>query len=152
RPLALALVGAMLGDVGTALPEDRELTAVEQDLCEFFTGDVLAGTLRETWPAAESIPFELRRPEPHPRWTRIFPPDDNVVVCTFSVKGPFGESEWYWLASQKQLLGQLALSMPGGDKLKAADGQPESVRLRLLVEELPVEMTVVLGTVELSLA
>ena len=47
---------------------------------------------------------------------------------------------------------QVAQSMPGGDKLKAEAGPPESVRLPLLVEELPVEMTVLLGTVELSLA
>ncbi len=152
RPLALALVGALLGEVGPALPEDRELTVVEHDLCEFFAGEVLVGTLQETWPAAQPVPFALRRREVHPRWTRIFPPDDNVVVCTFSLKGPFGASEWYWLQSQKQLLEQVALSMPGGDKAKAADGPPESVRLRLLVEELPVEVTVLLGAVELSLA
>jgi len=151
RPLALAVVGAMLGEVGSALPDDRDLTIVEQDLCEFFAAEVLVGSLQETWLAAESIPFRPRRREPRPRWTRIFPPDDNVVVSPFLMKGPFGESEWYWLASQKHLLEQLALSMPGGDKIKAP-GPPEPARLRLLVEELPVELTVLLGTVELSLA
>jgi flagellar motor switch protein FliM len=152
RPLALAVVGAMLGDVGPSLPEDRDLTVVEVDLFEFFTGDVLVGTLQETWPAAEAVPLVVRGREVHPRWTRIFPPDDNVVVCTFALKGPFGDSEWYLLLSQKQLLGQVALAMPGGDRPKGGGGPPESVRLRLLVEELPVELTVLLGTVELSLA
>jgi flagellar motor switch protein FliM len=152
RPLALGLVGAMLGEVGAALPEDRDLTVVEQDLFQFFIGEVLVNTLQETWPAAESVPITLRGREAHPRWTRIFPPDDNVVVCTFSLKGPFGDGEWYWLLSQKHLMEQVAQSMPGGDKLKGDAGPPESVRLPLLVEELPVEMTVLLGTVELSLA
>jgi flagellar motor switch protein FliM len=152
RPLALAVVSALLGDAGVELPEDRELTAVEQDLCEFFAADVLVSTLQETWPSAESVPFELRRREPHPRWTRVFPPDDNVVACAFSVKGPFGASEWYWLLSHKHLLEQVALAMPGGDRLRAADGPPDEERLRLLVEDLPVELTVLLGTVELSLA
>jgi len=152
RPLALALVGALLGEVDTALPEDRDLTVVEQDLCEFFTGDVVVATLQDTWPAAEPIPFQLRRREPDPRWSRIFPPDDNVIVCTFHVKAAFGDSEWYWLVSQKRLMEQLAQSAPGADKLKVSAGLPEPARLRLLVEELPAEMTVVLGTVELSLA
>ncbi len=152
RPLALAVVGGLLGDVPAALPEDRDLTAVEQDLSQFFTGDVLVATLQETWPAAQSIPFRLERREPHPRWTRIFPPDDNVIVCTFTLKGPFGEGQWYLLVAQKHLLGQLALTMPGGDKLKSAGGPSEAVRLTLLVEELPVEVTVLLGTVQLSLA
>jgi flagellar motor switch protein FliM len=85
-------------------------------------------------------------------WTRIFPPDDNVLTATFHVKGPFGESEWYCLFSLKHLLGQLALSMPGADKPRTGPRSPEPDRLRLLVEELPVELTVQLGTVELSLA
>ena len=104
RPLALSVVGAMLGDVSPALAEDRDLTVVEQDLCEFFTTEVPVGTLQETWPAAESIPFALRRREPHPRWTRTLPPDENLIVCTFSVKASFGESAWYWLQPQKLLL------------------------------------------------
>jgi flagellar motor switch protein FliM len=152
RPLALAVVGALLGEVGGGMPDDRELTVVEQDLCAFFAGDVLMATLQETWPGTESISIQLRRREPHPRWTRIFPPDDNVVFCTFSVKGAFGESEWYWLGSQKCLLEQFARLLPGADKLKPQPGPPEPSRLRSLVEELPVELTVLLGTVELSLA
>ncbi len=152
RQLALALVGAMIGEVGGEMPEDRELTVVEQDLLEYFAGEVLVGTLRETWPAAVSIPIVMKAHEAHPRWTRIFPPDQNVVVCTFAVKGTFGEANWYVLLSQKHLLEQLALSMPGGDRLRSSGGPPDGERLRLLVEELPVEMTVVLGTVDLSLA
>jgi flagellar motor switch protein FliM len=152
RPLTLALVGAMIGEVASALPEDRELTVVEQDLFEFFAGQVLVGTLRETWPAAKTIPFTLRAREAHPRWTRVFPPDENVLVCTFTVKGVFGEAQWFVLLSQKDLLEQLALSMPGGERLRSAGGPPDAERLRLLVEELPVELTVVLGTVDLSLA
>jgi flagellar motor switch protein FliM len=152
RPLALALVGGLLGDAATELPRDRELTLVEQDLCDFFTAEVLVATLQETWPAAEPVAFQLARRETHPRWTRIFPPDDNLIVLTLRLKGPFGEAEWYMLVPQKVLLELLARSAPGAERLKAAPGQPEPARLRLLVEELPVEMTVVLGRVELSLA
>lgn len=152
RPLALALIGGMLGDTITALPEDRDLTVVEQELAQFFVQDVLVATLQETWPAAESIPFKLRRREPHPKWTRIFTPEDNIVVTTFDVKGPFGEATWSVLLAQKRLQEQLALGMPGAAKVKKTPSQPEPIRLRHLVEELPVEVSVVLGTVELSLA
>ena len=84
--------------------------------------------------------------------SRTFPPDDNLVVCTFQVKAPFGESEWQLFISQKHLLEQLAALGAGADRQKAPAGMPEPSRLRLLVEELPAELTVVLGTVELSLA
>ena len=73
RPLALGLVGAMLGEVGAALPEDRDLTVVEQDLFQFFIGEVLVGTLQETWPAAESVPFTLRAPRGPPALDAHFP-------------------------------------------------------------------------------
>jgi flagellar motor switch protein FliM len=153
RSLALALVGGMLGDADSALPEDRGLTAVEEELYGFFVQEVLVATLQETWPAAQAIPLKLRRREPHPRWTRIFPPEDNVVACSFALKGPFGEGGWTWLLSQKHLLEQLARSAPGAARVKAAPaGLPEAERLRLLVEELPVDVTVVLGTVQLTLA
>jgi flagellar motor switch protein FliM len=152
RPLTLGLVGALLGDAGTALPEDRELTLVEHDLCEFFTADVLIAPLQETWPATEPVPFRLARRESHPRWTRIFPPDDNLVVLTFRIKGPFGEGDWSVLLPQKLVLELLAQLGPGGEKHRATASPPEPERLRVLVEELPVELTVLLGTVDLSLA
>ena len=152
RPLALALIGGMLGDAPAALPDDRDLTVVEQELAQFFVQDVLVGTLQETWPAAESIPFKMRRREPHPKWSRVFPPDDNTVVCTFAVKGPFGDSGWHVLLSQKHLLEQFALTSPGADKTKpAAPPLPAPRKLRLLAEELPVDVTVVVGTAEVSL-
>jgi flagellar motor switch protein FliM len=152
RPLALALIAGMLGDESGALPEDRELTRVDDEVCRSFVEDALVRTLQETWPAAEAVPLTLLAREPHPRWARTFPPEGNVVVCTFDVKGPFGDSAWYWILSQKHLLEQLARSAPGAEKAKAAGGLPEAERLRLLVEELPVDVTVVLGTVELTLA
>src|SRR5262249_28760192 len=88
----------------------------------------------------------------HPKWTRIFPPEDNVVVGTFAVKGTFGDSEWSLLLSHRQLLGQVALAAPGAERQKPAAGPPEPARLRALGEGLPVELVVVLGTVELTLA
>lgn len=152
RTLALALIGGMLGDAGSGLPEDRELTTVEESLCQFFVQDVLVATLQETWPAAETIPFRLRRNEPHPKWSRIFPPEENTIVCAFTVRGPLGESGWLVLFPQKLLLEQLARTGPGKDRPKPvrtslSDGE----RLRQLVEELPLDITVVLGTVELTL-
>jgi flagellar motor switch protein FliM len=153
RDLALLVVGGMLGDTGAALPEDRALTAVEDELGQFFVQDALLAPLQETWPAAQAVPLKLRRREPHPRWTRIFSPEDNTAVCSFAVKGPFGDSAWYWLMSDKQLREQLARSAPGASRARPApSGLPERERLRLLVEELPVDVTVVLGTVQLTLA
>ncbi len=152
RQLSLAIVAGMLGDMPGELPADRELSVVELDLCQFFVEDAIVTSLQETWPAAETIPIKVRKREVHPKWTRVFPPNDTVIACALSVKAEFGEGEWHWIVPQKYLLEQLALGLPGAEKTKPSAGASDPVKLRQLMEEVPVELTVVLGTVELSLA
>lgn len=148
RPLALALVAGMLGDPVGELPADRELTVIEDSLCEYVVQGLLVPVLQEAWPGREPLRLALEKKEPNPRRTRLFPPEQNVIVCTFGAQGPFGEQPWYWLLPQKGLLELFA--RPGPEQ----DGPQEAVRprLELLVRELPVEVTVSLGTVELPLS
>jgi flagellar motor switch protein FliM len=150
RPLALALVGGLLGTSETSLPADRELTVVEESLTEYLLQNLLVALLQETWPGHEPLPIRVEGKEPQPKWTRIFPPDENVVVATFAVRGPFGEQEWFWMVPQKGLLDQLGrLTGPGQEPAGEMVARP---RLETLVRELPVEIAVVLGVVELPIA
>ncbi len=148
RPLALALVGGMLGDPGAELPADRELTVIEESLLEYVAQHLLVPLLRETWPGLEPLAVELGQKEPNPKFTRAFPPDQNVVVCTFAARGPFGEQPWFWMLPQKGLL-ELFGRSAGQGAAQAAEARP---RLEAVVRELPVTVSVVLGSVELPLS
>jgi flagellar motor switch protein FliM len=144
RPLALALVAALMGDPGQALPADRELTVVEDSLFEYLLQQCFVPVLQETFTGGEPLVIRTSQKEPHPRYARVFAPDANVVACALMVRGPFGELVWWWLLPQKTVLGWFA-ACPS----PAAETGP---KMEALARELPVDLTVTLGSVELPLA
>ena len=149
RPLALALVNAALGETPTELPADRELTAVELSLCEYLMQSLCAAVLQETWTGGTPLLLTVQEREPSPRWTRLFVKTEMLVQCTFTLRGPFGEQEWYWLAPYQALNERLARA----ETLDSSLFQQETTRkLEALVRELPVEVTVDLGTIDLPIA
>ncbi len=148
RQLALALVAAMLGDPGSELPGDRELTLVEESLCEYVVQNLLLPVLQETWPGMDPLKIEVRQKEPTPKWVRFFPADQNIVVCSFEVKAPFGEQTWHWLMPQKGLLEQFA--QPASPAERTTDAARP--RLEAVVQQVPAEIRVTLGSVELPLS
>jgi flagellar motor switch protein FliM len=149
RPLALALVNAALGETPDELPADRELTAVEFSLCEYLMQNLCAAVLQETWRGATPLPLSVQEREPSPRWTRLFVKTALLLQCTFTLRGPFGEQDWYWLAPYQALHERLA-------RAEVADPtqlpQETARKLETLVRELPVEITVDLGTIELPIS
>ena len=149
RPLALALVTGLLGETPAALPEDRELSAVELSLFEYLMQNLPAVVLQETWTGTTPLKLAVHEREPSPRWTRLFVKAEQVLLCSFTMRGSFGEQDWYWLAPY-QVLHEL-VNRAGADE-PALIQQEASRKLGTLVRELPVEVAVELGTVELSLA
>ena len=149
RQLVLALVSALLGEAGTALPADRALTMVEDSLCEYVIQTLLLGVIQETWPGSQSMGIKLSIKEPHPKWTRVFPLAGNVVVSRFVVNGPFGEQEWSWMLPHQGLLELFAHSESDQE---AAQEELIRPRLESLVREIPVEIAVTLGAAELPLS
>src|SRR5579884_2001370 len=148
RSLALLLVTSALGDGSTAPPADRELTMVDEALCEYAVQDLLLAPLQEAWAGAEPVRVRLRQREPNLRRTRILPLDENIVVATFLIQGPFGEQQWHWLVPHQGLLELIAQSVQG-----PAGSQEAAVRPRLesTVREVPVEVSVQLGHARLPL-
>lgn len=148
RPLALALVNGALGETPERLPDDRELTVVEQSLGEYLMQNLLAAVLQETWTGAAPLGLTVREREPSPRWTRLFVKTEQVVCCTFALRGPFGEQDWCWLAPRAALHERIARA-----SANPAGGEQDTARkLEALVRELPVEVTVELGAVELPIS
>lgn len=149
RPLALALVEGILGETPTALPEDRDLSVVELSLCEYLMQSLAAAVLQETWTGRTPLGLTVGEREPSPRWTRLFVKAEQMLQCTFTLRGAFGEQDWYWLAPHKSLQ---ELINRAGDDPPAQIQQDAPRKLEALVRELPIEVTVDLGMVELTLA
>lgn len=149
RSLTLALVEGMLGETPTALPEDRELSDVELSLCEYLMQSLPAAVLQETWTGRTPLGLTVGEREPSPRWTRLFVKAEQLLQCTFTLRGPFGEQDWYWLAPHKRL--HEFIHRAGDDDLTPMQ-QDAPRKLEALVRELPVEVTVDLGSIELPLS
>ena len=145
RRLALALVAGMLGDALQELPADRELTVVDVSLCELLVQHVLR-CMQEGWPGTDPISAALRQAEPQPRRSRVFPPDENVVICSMGLKGSFGEDVWHWIIPQPGLARLFA-------RPNAASKQSDTQqRVENLVHDMHVEVAVTLGAVELHVS
>lgn len=149
RPLALALVGGALGETPTAMPADRELTLVELSLCEFLMQDLLASVLQETWTGATALSLSVAEREPSPRWTRLFVKAEQIVQCVFTLRGPFGEQQGQWLAPRSALQEQIGRNDSAVTSLLARDAPR---KLEALVRELPIEVRVDLGAVQLPIS
>jgi flagellar motor switch protein FliM len=146
RPLVLALVAGLLGDGASDPVIDRELTPVEDNLCQFFIQDLLLPPLRRAWPGPALPALELGAPELNPQWSRLFLGAGALLDCTFTVEGPFGEEKGHWLIPHKHLPELFG----NADAPRAAAAKP-AANLDELVRGLPVEIKVRLGTVEISL-
>ena len=149
RPLVLALVNGSLGETPTDLPEDRELTVVETSLCEYLMQNLWAAVLQETWPGASPLTLNVQEREPSPRWTRLFVKVEQLLRCTITLRGPFGEQDWYWLAPYQAFQERITRADVADPLLHPHD---ESRKLEAVVRELPVEVAVELGTVDLPIS
>ncbi len=146
RRLALALVTAMLGEVGTELPPDRELTPVEQSLAEYLIFDVLAA-LREAWPGAEPLALALDRVERSPKQSRLFRDVAAVLCCRLMIRGPLGEGPMCWIVPQETLLELLQHHAVA--EAAEASARP---KLEAIARQVPVEIAVGLGSVKIGVS
>ncbi len=147
RPLLLGLIAALQGGTSQELPGDRELTLVEESLFEFFLKDLLLPSFVETWSGRLPIRPVLGPKEGNPRWSRLFAADEGLVVTRFTLRGPFGDQAWLWLVPKKGLLESLWQETESAENAAAL-----KQRLEGLVRDLPVEVRVTLGRVELNLS
>jgi flagellar motor switch protein FliM len=147
RPLSLGLVAGALGDTVSAWPADRDLTTVEESLCDYVVQQLMVASLQEAWPGQKPLGLSLGPKESQPKRTRLFPPSESVIVCTFVISGPAGDQTWHWLLPQKELLERLASA--GSDHTRKEKTQ--GPRLETLIQELPLALSVELGSVALPL-
>ncbi len=111
--------------------------------------NLCAAVLQETWTGATPLALTVQEREPSPRWTRLFVKTEQVLQCTFTLRGPFGEQDWYWLAPYRLLHERINRADIAEPSLMP---QEAARKLAALVRELPVEVTVDLGTIDLPIA
>jgi flagellar motor switch protein FliM len=146
RPFLLALLGGLVGEVPTALPADREATELELSLVGYLVRELFLEPLERAWPTVAVPKFQAGGlATPRLAWGGDFA--DLSLFATLDATAPFGEHPVYFLVPRSGL----------GARLAAADARPEpppvvaAPQIEALVREMAVELTVVLGSAELSM-
>lgn len=146
RPLLLGIVNALQGAGASELPADREVTLIEESLFEFFLKDILLPPFLETWGGRLPIRPVIEGKEANPRWSRLFPADESLLATSLALKAGFGEQAWLWLVPKRGLTECFWQETEAAETAAVARQRLESA-----VRELPVDMTVLLGSAELRL-
>jgi flagellar motor switch protein FliM len=152
RSLALTLLAGLFGDASNDPVTDRPLTAVEDDMCQYFFQQVFLPPLSEAWPGRQGLALALDQLEPYPQWTRTFGGIDFLVACTFVVQGPFGEEKGQWLVPYESLADLIGAEDEDEEEIKGPQLSLPQTCLEEGVRELPVEITVQLGKADISLS
>jgi flagellar motor switch protein FliM len=146
RTLALALLDGLMGDSVAGMPTDVALTPVEESLLGHLSEMLLLRPLRETWPGLNPLVLRAGGQEVNLRTTRLFSSTEPVYVCTFRVTGPFGELDWCWLLPRGDWLSGILPPPPRSAEAAERD------RVEKLVRDFPVDLSVQLGSAEVSLS
>jgi flagellar motor switch protein FliM len=148
RPFLLALLAGLVGETPTALSADRELTELELSLVGYLAREMFLDPIERGWPAAAPprlTPGALAAP----RMAWPGGSADLVLFATLDATTPFGEHPVYLIVPRAGL----------GTRLAAAEFRPEpppppvpSAHIEALVREMAVELTVLLGTADLTMS
>jgi flagellar motor switch protein FliM len=144
--LAQCLVAGLLGDSIPAETTDRELSAVELDLCELVIQTVVS-SLAEAWLEETPVQFDLRDREPNLRRSKLFRPNETLVVCRSSVAVQSQEHLWSWLVRLETLLALFGTEHPAA---VAKPDAPQRLQMESMVREMKLPLTVKLGRVQIT--
>ena len=139
RPLLLALVGNILGEAAESLPEDRELTNVEESLAELLIQEIVEA-MNLSQPAAPPCRCVLEPPKEDDD-EPLTEDEGEAVVLTFRVTGSFGESTATWALSS-EAVSAYAVHHEQLESESSGDARPQ---LEALVRHVPLELVVWLG-------
>lgn len=146
RPLLLALINGSLGTPPDALPPDRELSTVENSVCNFLVAQLLLDLLTAGWPAADRPKFSIAA-RGEPRGVSTLPPNDLVLSAVLTLTGPFGAHPIYLLFPRSAPLTDLVKPAIDPVPVKA----PPREDMEAIVREMTVDMAIVLGSTQVTM-
>jgi len=142
RPLLLALLAGLLGELPIKLPADREFTAVEKSLLEYLMPQLLE-PLRTAWPGE---PPTLAASAPgSPRAIGKLPASEPALAASLELTGKFGSRPMFLLMPAVNWPATIA-----SDEVRSS-GPFDRTEMESALRELPLEFSVTLGRVRLSL-
>lgn len=148
RPVLLALLAGLLGDAPTALPADRDPSDLEASLVGYALRGLFLDPLEMGWPGPEPLSLTAG-PLSAPRAAWKGPPTDTVLVAPLTAAGPWGEHPVHLIFSKAGRWDRLAR---GDVPPPAADRPADRGPIEALVRDMQVDLSVVLGTAELTMA
>lgn len=137
RPAMLAIVGGLIGEPVAEGELARALTPVEDSLADYAAAALFLEPLSRTWPLGG--PLALAAPARHPA-DGPGPAGGDYLVVSFRTAGPFGEAPWRWAVPRDWLAGG-----------EAASAAPTRGEREAAVRELPLRLSVSLGSARVSL-
>jgi len=145
-PLALGLIAGLLGETPNAAPATRPLTPLERPLFDHLVGDILAPLFSAAWPRPGGPTFALGdRGFARDHWR---PGNDMAALVRIDVTTPFGDHPLHALLPRAQWSDLLVVATPlPRPTLSPADRD----RIESIVKDLNVDLSVELGTADLTL-
>jgi flagellar motor switch protein FliM len=148
RPVLLALLAGIVGETPAALPPDRELTDVEASLIEYLARELFLDPLEKAWPANDPPRLAPGGAAP-PRAAWGAATGEPILVVSTTVTTPVGDAPVQIFVPRKGRWERLA--GPGAARHRAESAGSADQQIAALVEEMPVVLSVVLGTADLSM-
>lgn len=145
RPVLLTLLAGLVGEVPPALPADREPTELEQSLIGYLAKELFIEPLIQSWPQ-EQAPQLQPGALTSPRRAWRGPREDLLLLARLNVKLPFGDYPIYLLIPRSGIGAVFAQG-----EAPAPTPPQQSASIDDVVQAMPVDLTVVLGTAELSM-
>lgn len=147
RPLLLTLLAGLMNETVTEYLPDRELTALEGSLCDYLVRELILAPLEATWPLREKPKWAAAAGGP-PRNVWRVAPADPAVLATLGVTTPFGDQSFHLLFTRSVRLLRLADPPP---PTAAPQSDAQRRQIESLVREMPIDLTVTLGSSDLTL-
>jgi flagellar motor switch protein FliM len=147
RSVLITLLTGLLGEVPTQWPEGREATDLEAALVDYLLRELFLTPLEQTWPdtplsltagTGQSLRAVLRRHEA-----------ELMLRATVVITAPWGK-QTLWLCAPRQGRWE-QLGTPQSVAVPPLPSAAWRAQLESLVQNLPVELTVVLGQVDTTM-
>jgi len=140
----LKLLMEILGDSGEEIA-DRELTPIELSLSELIF-EQSAATMSESWPAQESLTFQLGELTNQPNRSRLFPLDKMLLVSGLDLQLPARTARLQVVLAKDETTHLFGLA-----KQPATEPDRSLLLSKDKLAEIEVQVTAGLGNTELAM-
>ncbi|MFM8274958.1 MAG: FliM/FliN family flagellar motor switch protein [Gemmata sp.] len=147
RPFLLALLSGLVGETPTELVADRDPTELELSLVGYLVRELFLDPIERAWPTAEP-PKLTPGAATRPRLAWQGASADLVLFATLDVSTPFGEHPVHLIVPRHGLCMRLAAA---DAPTKSPVAAVPAAHIEALVREMSVELTVLLGTADLTM-